>query len=100
MKITFLAPNYCWRPSGGIRVIYEHANQLAARGHEVSVVHPRRLKYLPPRYESLSLYQKTRAWTQRAIEMFATPSIDWHPVDKRVKLLYVPTSDDAYIPDA
>ena len=40
MRITFLECGASPRPTGGARVLYEHANRLVARGHAVSVVHP------------------------------------------------------------
>jgi glycosyltransferase involved in cell wall biosynthesis len=100
LKITFLASAYCWGPSGGMRVIYEHSNRLVTRGHEVSVVYPRRLKYAPPSSEAESLYYKVRRRAGGVVEMFCKPSINWQPVDPRVKSLYVPNSDASYIPDA
>ena len=39
MKITFVLPGPARKPVGGYRVIYEYAGRLAARGHQVSVVH-------------------------------------------------------------
>lgn len=100
MRITFLAPCYCWAPSGGIRVLYEYANRLVAKGHEVSVVYPRRLKYPPPASETESLYYRIRGWAGDLIAMFSKPSIDWQPIDPRVKSLYVPNSGASHIPDA
>lgn len=40
MRVTFLLPLYQPRVSGGFRVVYEYANHLAARGHDVNVVLP------------------------------------------------------------
>lgn len=40
MKITFCLPLQGWKPIGGFKVVYEYANRLAQKGHEVSVVHP------------------------------------------------------------
>lgn len=39
MKITFLLPTPGDTPIGGVKVVYEHANGLAAAGHKVCVVH-------------------------------------------------------------
>ena len=39
MKITFLLPTGGRIPIGGYKVVYHHANELAKRGHEVSIVH-------------------------------------------------------------
>jgi glycosyltransferase involved in cell wall biosynthesis len=80
-------------------VIYEHANRLAARGHVVSVVHPRRLNYHRPGSESPSLYYKMRGWATAAVERLHKPSIDWQYIDPRVRQLYVPSSDPVHIPD-
>jgi len=35
IKIAFGLNHYPWKPIGGVRVTYEYANHLAARGHEV-----------------------------------------------------------------
>ncbi len=97
MKISFLLPCYRWRPSGGFKVVYEYANRLVARGHEVGLVHPRQLKFPPP--EKLTLRKRARRarlWVQ---EHLSKPSIYWHPMDSRVRVLYVPTSDERFIPD-
>ena len=98
MKVTFLMPSYMWRPSGGYRVVYEYANQLVTRGHQVTIVHPRHLELPLPakptfrhRFRSLRLLLR---------ESFFTPRINWHPIDNRVRLLYVPWLRDFYIPDA
>ena len=98
MKVTFLMPGYMWGPSGGYRVVYEYANQLVARGHQVAVVHPRHLDLtlstkptFRHRFRNLRLLLR---------ESFFTPKIHWHRVDNRVRLLYVPRLRDSYIPDA
>jgi glycosyltransferase involved in cell wall biosynthesis len=98
MKITFLMPGYMWGPSGGYRVIYEYANRLVSRGHRVSVVHPRRLRFLSA--PKLPFRQRLRRAKYGLIEMFSTPMIDWQPVDKRVELLFVSDSGERHLPDA
>ncbi|MEO6922982.1 MAG: glycosyltransferase family 4 protein, partial [Bryocella sp.] len=40
MRVTFLLPLTGTSPIGGFKVVYEYANFLASRGHQVSVVHP------------------------------------------------------------
>jgi glycosyltransferase involved in cell wall biosynthesis len=99
MLINFLMPCYKWTPSGGFRVVYEYANRLVSRGHHVTVVHPRRLKFPPPRSESLTVrawIRQTRLWMR---ELVSKPAIDWHPIDERVNLAFVPSSDAGNIPD-
>lgn len=98
MKITFLMPCYMWTPSGGFRVVYEYANQLVARGHDVSVVHPRRLAFAPP--EPMTLRKRIRKARVFLKESYSEPTIYWHAVDPRVRLRFVASSDQRHIPDA
>lgn len=98
MRITFLMPGYTYGPSGGFRIVYEYANQLVTRGHQVSVVHPRRLKYLLP-LGHMSPYRHLRAGVTRVINRFVHPSVDWHSIDPRVRMEFVPDSSREHIPD-
>ncbi|SEN11918.1 glycosyltransferase family 4 protein [Lihuaxuella thermophila] len=83
MNITFILPGYPSEPSGGFRVVYEYANHLVERGHEVSVVHP---AYT---YSSgHPIYRST------------SPRIDWQYIHEKVRMIYAPSLDEKYIPDA
>jgi L-malate glycosyltransferase len=97
MRINFLMPCYMWGPSGGFRVVYEYANQLVSRGHKVAVVHPRKLNFYPP--VASTLRGRVRRMRLGLRELVSTPSIDWHPMDQRVNLLFVPSSQERHIPD-
>lgn len=99
MKITFLMPGYSSGPSGGFRVVYEYANRLVSRGHSVSVVQPRRMKYAPTS-ERLSV----RGWLRENVKnrlnnLRAKPAVNWQPVDPRVSILLVPDSGSENLPD-
>lgn len=99
MRVTFLLPGYPWRPVGGFRVVYQYANDLAARGHTATVVHPRRmLNYSPPAPSGL----RTRLALQagRVRNALAKPKVRWNPIDQRVAMLYVPDPADRHVPDA
>lgn len=39
MKISILLPGLGRKPIGGLKVMYEHANRLAASGHEIFIYH-------------------------------------------------------------
>ena len=39
MRVTFVLPCSGRGPSGGFRIIYEHANRLAQKGHVITLVH-------------------------------------------------------------
>ena len=98
MKITFLMPCYMWAPSGGFRIVYEYANQLVSRGHAVTVVHPRRLKYLPP-LGNPTFRERLRLARWSLLELLSKPTIHWHDMDDRVNLLFVPNSEPRHLPD-
>lgn len=91
-------PAYAWAPSGGFRVVYEYANRLVSRGHEVTVIHPRHIKNLEF-VPKLSMYHRMKNKAQSFLERFVHPTITWHSMDARVRLLYVPDSSSTYIPD-
>lgn len=40
MKITFVLVSSGQNPVGGFKIVYEYANCLAARGHNVTIIHP------------------------------------------------------------
>jgi glycosyltransferase involved in cell wall biosynthesis len=65
MRITFLSP-YSKAPQGGVKIIYEYANQLTASGHQVTVVH-------------------VRGREQRSPNTMP----NWFRLDRRVRLLFV-----------
>lgn len=90
MKITFLLPKYPIKPVGGFRVVYEYANQLVRRGHDVYVVH---LQSIPDQ----DFLKKIR---RRIKFLFKKVNIHWHPIDKRVRLIFAPNPSQKYIPDA
>jgi len=98
MRITFLMPGYMWGPSGGYKVVYEYANQLVGRGHQVAVVHPRRLNFTP--VAKPTFRQRIRKFRLTLKELISKPTVDWHPIDKRVRLRYVPTLNDRHVPDS
>ncbi len=100
MKITFALPGYPLRPCGGFRVVYEYANHLAARGHEVTVVHPRRL-HLGPQPPAPNFYRLLRRKGAALRDQLFRPNINhWQSVDPRAQLLYVPDLTSRRVPDA
>lgn len=98
MKIVFLLPCEGNCPSGGHKVIYEYANGLSLRGHQVHVVHfaaaePRistktfRGKLRPLRYIPLALQGKWRPDS-------------WFKLSPSVRVELVPTPLSMFLPKA
>ena len=100
MRITFVLPCYPWRPSGAFRVVYEYANNLVARGHQVSVVHARHVKDKNGFFASHGLYQHLRGQARSLRDVLLVPKVSWQAIDDRVRLLYVGEPTTASVPDA
>ena len=92
MKFNFILPAPATKPSGGTKIMYEYANNLAFRGHEVTVIHG-----IKQRYKQL----KSPLWykeLQFALKGAAYPK--WFKFDKSVRSKIVSEIKDKYIPDA
>lgn len=81
---------------GGFRVVYEYANQLVDRRHEVTVVHARVVKSGP---RKLSWYEKLRNIKIGLATRDVPPTVNWHTIDPRVRLLFAADTDALHVPD-
>lgn len=93
MKITFVLPftEIC----GGIRVIFEYANRLQRRGHNVFIVYP-----LVPLHIGIKWYD----WNKRLIRIWKflnnlkrRNQVNWFNL--KVNLIMAPTLSEKHIPD-
>ena len=95
MRITFILPDVTPIPNGGVMVVYEYANRLAARGHLVTVVHPRNWM----RMEGPVQWAKARLWPISVKLRYGGP-VPWMAVNPKVRQLLVPDLRPKFIPDA
>lgn len=94
MKITFIVPGIGL--GGGNRVVFEYANRLQERGHEVSVVYP-----LIPLRSGARWYNVRRLAIQILgpfVNLMRGNAIKWFNLN--ANLLRVPTLWERFIPDA
>jgi glycosyltransferase involved in cell wall biosynthesis len=98
VRITFVLPCYPRKPIGGFRVVYEYANRLVARGHEVAVVHPRRFASATPLLAT-GFYSGLRRQGARLRDILFPPHVRWHSIDDHVRMLYVSDLDASKVPD-
>lgn len=101
MRITFVLPCFGTKPIGGIRVVYQYADGLVARGHAVSVVHGAFLEprqYLGPLLRS----REPRILARGVLDIAARrpAGVPWQSVDPRVRMVYAPTLASTHVPDA
>lgn len=95
MRIVFLLPGRSPRPAGGFKVVYEHANRLAARGHRVAVVHPWSCAAPASRAERW----RGRLWVARNARRREW-IVPWFDLDVRVELPLVAHPDAGRLPAA
>ncbi len=85
MTIAFALPPFSSKPVGGFRVVYEYANRLVERGHEVTIVHILELSDSEP-----GIYRRLRTGAGRVRKAFSPPRLWWQALDERVKVLHLP----------
>lgn len=82
MRITFVLPGFSRFPVGGFQIVYEYANFLAKRGHDVEIVHamflPTQVK--PNTKESMKYFLKQSMLQMGIIK-------PWFKLDKRVQVI-------------
>ncbi|HWO68620.1 MAG TPA: glycosyltransferase family 4 protein [Umezawaea sp.] len=98
MRITFVLPVFSRLPSGGFRVVYEYANRLVGRGHQVTVVHERWYEgwHRPAKH----LYEIARdRWHSRRPGGL-NEWLRWMAVDDAVRMTMVEKLEPARLPEA
>lgn len=97
MKVSFILPEYFSVPIGGYRVVYEYADFLAAHGHAVTIIFPRRPR-APGEGVSWLEPVKKRLWSLKT-RLRNRPLVAWHSLHPSIQLLLVPNLQDELIPD-
>jgi glycosyltransferase involved in cell wall biosynthesis len=95
LKINFISAGYTRFPTGGLRVTFEYANRLAARGHSVILSFPRRLSPAPSVLDAM----RSRLWSSKQ-RLLNRPLFPWHTFHPRVRVALVPDLRDEFILDA
>jgi glycosyltransferase involved in cell wall biosynthesis len=88
--------------SGGARVLYEYANKLQGRGHEVYIVYPLVLPFIKPNIK----FRDVVEWVKLSLyNLKIGVRVDWF--DLRAKLIRIPSFSlifsrlmDPFVPDA
>ena len=96
MKILFVLPGAGAHPIGGFKVVYEYANHLSRRGHEVTVVHAAFQRVDTPAGE---IPRRTLFYWKLWANGRHTPD-SWFSIDPNVKMLWVRNLDWRNIPNA
>lgn len=96
MRITILLPTPGDTPIGGVKVLYEHANGLVQKGHQVTVIHS-----LTGRTREAGRLRATAAYVLRAAGLRGGYGPKrWMRVDPRVRVRWVPAFTSAHVGSA
>ncbi len=101
LRVTLLVPMPANRPAGGFKVTYEYGNYLAARGHQVNVIHgnllyvDKPLLALRPKEMARTLW---KYWKLKVTNGFRPDS--WFTVGPTVNMMWEPSLAAKYLPDA
>jgi glycosyltransferase involved in cell wall biosynthesis len=95
MRITFVLPGWSIRkPIGGFKVVYEYANRLSERGHQINVIHP--LLLFP---DETKLKQKVKNYALEMAKHFLRRNkVRWFRVSSKVNILFVPSLREENMP--
>ena len=94
MKITFLLPFASDHPIGGFKVVFEYANRLDAKGHDVEIVFPS----FTFREDPLRNAWYAARYIQRKLDGSYRPS--WFPLNDNVKTTWIRKISDEEMPDS
>ena len=92
MRISIILPFPATKPVGGAKIMYEYANRLSARGHDVTVYHSIKRPY---KKSSTPTWIKKLIFTLRGVER---PK--WFALHENIKSVIVPSITGRYIRDA
>lgn len=92
LRIHFVLPNLATKPGGGTKVMYEYANRLSLRGHNVHIYHSSNRPYRAMRSP---VWFK---WLKAVLVNNFKPH--WFDFNSGVKRHIVPDITDRYLPDA
>ena len=95
MKITFCIKGCATKPIGGHKVLYELANRLAARGHEITIVFPS-----ADNLYQLPLSEGARVLLCKILTEGTHIMPPWFRFDRRVRLKTVRDYSEKHFPDA
>ena len=92
LRINIILPFPVTKPVGGAKIMYEYANRLFERGHQVSIFHSTKR---PFKKSHTPLFYKQFVFALRGV---SRPK--WFALHKNIRSIIVPEITDRYIPDA
>jgi hypothetical protein len=98
MQICFVMGRSGHYPCGGYKIVYEYANHLVQRGHQVTVVHPTTSYEFSSFTHRLKIYYH---YLRRLAGLDGGYRPDaWFKMDPRVRVRWAPSLHERWIPRA
>lgn len=93
MKVNIYLPIIPTRPTGGCKIMYEYANQLAKRGHDVVIYNVYTNAYLPYRFP---------VWLRHLKNDLLHPNYrpTWFPLEECIQCKSIPYLREQFVRDA
>lgn len=95
-KINFVLPAASGDPIGGYKVIFEYVNKLISDGYKVNIILPSIIFW--EEQETLKKIKGVIRYIYFKIRDEKYLPYSWFPLDRRVKIYWVPTLEEKYIP--
>jgi len=92
MKITFCLPSFSMKPVGGYKIVFEYANRLVERGHDVSIIFNCEDKF--------KKYRLPKVFRRMASYYFVKTTPRWFSLNKTIKKVCAFGIKNKYLPDA
>ena len=96
MRISFVLPGSSPTPTGGVKIIYEHANRLVARGHAVTILHG---AYVTRKSGLRGVGRAGASYLLNRVGLMRWRPDRWFKVDPRIDLRWAPNLAGAWLPD-
>ena len=98
MRITFVLPMHTTSPVGGFKIIYEYANRLSERGHQVTVIHRKTEPAMKGRRQRLR--EAILPWTKPQDKDQPIDLAPWFLIRPEVEMVVVPEVIEEVVPNA
>jgi glycosyltransferase involved in cell wall biosynthesis len=95
---VFLLPQEATLPVGGFKIVYEYANRLSRRNHQVTILH---FAHLLPHKAQRTLKDRMRIFRYVPFALRGNWGPDrWFKLDPAVKLVWLPSFMRIFLPEA
>jgi glycosyltransferase involved in cell wall biosynthesis len=90
-RLNFVLPFFPTKPVGGAKIMYQFANGLAAKGHDITIIHTIRRPHKK---------QRTPVWLRLLITKWRARNVRWFQFLPAVKVIIVPEISNKHVPVA